>query len=66
MVMFYESHIETLHNPQGFYQLLNFFSHHNEMNQSTLMCLCGVHGLSLLGTVSELWNRLFNDVCGGQ
>ena len=57
--------VETLHNPQGFYQLSIFFSHYDKMNQSTLMCLCGAHGLSSLGTVSELCNRLFNHVCGG-
>ena len=36
MITFYESHIETLHNPQGFYQLLNFFNQYGKMNQIIL------------------------------
>ena len=36
MIRFYESHIETLHNPSGFYQLLNFFNQYDKMDQIIL------------------------------
>ena len=44
--------------------LSNFFSNYDKLNQPTLSCLCGAHGLSSHGTKTKIHNRLFCHICG--
>ena len=66
LVAFYEHRLEMLHNPREFYQLSNFISNYDNMDRSTLMSLCGAHGLSSHGTNTDLRDRLFRHICGGR
>ena len=62
----YEHRLEMLHNPHEFYKLSNFISNYDNMDRSTLMSLCGAHGLSSSGTNTHLCDRLFHHICGGR
>jgi len=66
LVSFYEHHLAILRNPRKFYQLSNFFNNYEDMDQPSLMSLCGAHGLSTCGLVRELQDRLFQHICGGR
>ena len=50
LLEFYEHRLEMLRNPHEFYKLSNFISNYDNMDRSTLMSLCGAHGLSSSGT----------------